>query len=162
MYAFLCESVFSSPSMTSLVLEQVFASLPCQQVTSSSTALSTLAEPSMPVITDSTWEEYQQAQTHNNNTEQHFSAQHLSKTPGDCCCVCACEEQQPAAILKLLMREITTLRTQTVSVTRYILVQSSPHCLLCPSGLYVALFRQTHGCQRKLWALHAACRWLLC
>lgn len=53
-YAFLCESVFSSPSMTSLVLEQAFASLPCQQVTSSSTALSTLAEPSQPVITDST------------------------------------------------------------------------------------------------------------
>lgn len=63
MYAFICESVLPSSPMTSLVLEQAFISLPSQQVSSSSTALSTLAEPSQPAITDSTWEEYQQAQT---------------------------------------------------------------------------------------------------
>lgn len=50
--------------MTSLALEQSLISLPSQQVSSSSTALSTQAEPSQTVITDATWEEYQQAQTH--------------------------------------------------------------------------------------------------
>lgn len=70
--------------MTSLALEQSFISLPSQQVSSSSTALSTQAEPSQPVITDATWEEYQQAQTHQRgksiSSEHYFSPQHLSTT----------------------------------------------------------------------------------
>lgn len=49
--------------MTSLVWE-AFLSPPRQQVSSSSAVLSSQAEPSQPVITGSTWEEYQQEQTH--------------------------------------------------------------------------------------------------
>lgn len=145
-------SVLPSSSMTSLVWEQAFVSLPSQQVSSSSTALSTLAEPSQPVITDSTWEEYQQAETHNNNnnTEQHFDPQHLSITAKHLEPASAAVWRAAASCLYRAFSEgILTLRTQIVSLTENILAQSSPDCLPCPSALYVALFRHRHMAVRE-------------
>lgn len=101
------------PNDISSVVFQAFTSLPSQQVSSSSAALSTQAEPSQPVITDSTWEEYQQAQTHWEKQQQWAAFQFTApfydfnnnNTWSLLLCVCVCEEQQPAVILQLLMNQ---------------------------------------------------------
>lgn len=86
--AYLCTYVPSlhHRPMVSVVLDQEFISLPSQQVLSSSPALSTQAQSSQPVITDSTWEEYQQAQTleETATTFQSTALFHNFKTPGGC------------------------------------------------------------------------------
>lgn len=103
--------------LTSPVLEQAFISLPSQQVSSSSTALSSQAKPSQPIITDSTWEEYQQAQTHCEIQQQHWAVFqctapfHNFKTPG----ACRCKREEHAAVSCLFGisdDQVKTLRTQ--------------------------------------------------
>lgn len=68
-------------SCLSLVLKQVLISFLNQQVSSTSPA-STQAQLSQPVITDSTWEEYQQAQTLGETAtfQVHYTIQQLQNT----------------------------------------------------------------------------------